>query len=204
MDVSRYTIISNNCVGARMYRYLGVQFDNPFIWCWLFYDDMLTVLDYWDEINFNEYALIKDNNLYGIKVNSKFTIYYPHYKKDESCVKPTRTMSGENGLDIRYRNIESYIKERYTARVSRMGKYEPFFVFVQSEKTKLGTFDALLEVQKKLINNNYKSIILCNNEKLKKYETENNLIIVYEKDLATTDTNTIAIDLIKKLGIHKK
>ena len=206
MDISKYTIISNSCVGARMYQHLNRQFDNPFIWCMVLREDVITMLNNWKYINFKRYKLIdedKENNVpYGVNIDKKITIYYPHYIKDKNCPEPTRYANGESGLDIRYCNIEDYMKEDYERRISRMTKNKkPFFVFVQSARTKLGSFESLLEVQKCAIKNRVESVIICNCEELKKYQTTKNLVIVYNRDIFKTSTYTIAKDLMNKLGI---
>ena len=54
-------IVCNNCGGADIYKLNKMEFNNPFIWCAIFADDMITLIKNWDNINFNNYKLIRFN-----------------------------------------------------------------------------------------------------------------------------------------------
>lgn len=188
-------IISNTCVGARIYQQFGEQFNNPFIWSIVNYNDIIIMLNNWKNINFKNYYLINtQNNEFGIKVDDKFIIRYPHYKKDESYKTPTRILEGENGLDIKYCNIEKYIDHKYLIRSQRMNN-KVLFVFVQTIIGDLNDFNKLMTIQNILINNNFESIIICNFEKLKQFETDKNIIII-NQNVLNSPTGKIAKDLI--------
>lgn len=46
-------IICNNCGGADFYNLCKQQFKNPFMWSCIFADDMISLIQKYDTINFN-------------------------------------------------------------------------------------------------------------------------------------------------------
>lgn len=116
--------ICNNCVGARIYQLLNLQFNNPFIWCRITSDDMLFLIQNFNDIDFLRFELksyhdiLLNQKIYGVNVDDKITIWYPHYKYGNYDT-PTKN-NNVNGLDIFYKNIEEYIIKKYKIRTTRM------------------------------------------------------------------------------------
>ena len=48
------TIICNNCVGAEIYRMLGCQFDNPFMWNLIQWQSYFKLIEDFDNIDFTK------------------------------------------------------------------------------------------------------------------------------------------------------
>lgn len=55
-------LICNSCVGGFIYKNeLKSQFKNPFIWNIIDFNSMLYLVKNYENVNFNNYELIKDN-----------------------------------------------------------------------------------------------------------------------------------------------
>ena len=198
------TIISNSCVGSRIYQRKGEQFNHPLIWARILRDDVFSMIDNWGKIDFSDFELVnpvEEYPIFGIRINKKFTVYYPHYVKDEHYDTPTRMTNTECGLDIRYSKIEEYIVDKYKERLKRMNIKDTLFVFNQSARTQFDTFDSLLTLQKKLIKHKFKSVIITNIAKLRNYNTNDNKIIIIKTDLSTLSTTEIAKIILKHIDI---
>ena len=111
-------IVSNNCVGARIYEIKKAIFETPFTWCLIKPADFLYLYENFAKINFENANVEKDGRWYLVNVDNKIKIYYPHYRYDEMCKKPTKR--GIDELNIYYDKIEEYILEKYKKRVKRM------------------------------------------------------------------------------------
>lgn len=194
-------IVSNSCVGARMYERLNKEFDNPFVWCRVTKDDFIKMVDDWDAVDFENYEIVQDGDLYGVRVDNTFDIYYPHYIQDDQYEEPTR-MTGEHGLDIRYKDIRSFIEDKYTSRTERMNKDNTTFLLIQSSRSNFNELKNLEEAQQHLIKKGYKSITACNYPEMKHLETENNMVVVFGKDINTMPTFSIAAVIINALKIE--
>ena len=193
-------IISNNCVGARLYQQLNKEYDTPFIWCRVYYDDILHIIDGFKNVLFENYKLIKKEGVFGIRVDDSFDIMYPHYIKDEKYKVPTQ-MTGQQGLDIRYCDIENYVIEKYKTRIARITSDNMLYVLIQTPD--IDTYEKLTEIQKKLINKGVKSIIVTNVKNLKNFETKDNKILVSNQKLNEMSTIAIAKEILKKIDVMK-
>lgn len=179
-------IVCNNCGGADIYKLNKMEFNNPFIWCAIFADDMITLIKNWDNINFNNYKLIrlsetiaKENNydrfnptITGILLDGKIKIFYTHYLYGNYS-KPTKI-----GADIIYNKNYEYAYKKFETRINRMidNNEAPIFLiftykrhgWTQDKVEKLLTIDSkykiILITDMNIINikNNFK-IIRINN-----------------------------------------
>lgn len=179
-------IVCNNCGGADIYNLNKVEFNNPFIWCAIFADDMITLIKNWNNINFNNYKLIrlsetiaKENNydrfnptITGILLDDKIKIFYTHYLYGNYS-KPTKI-----GADIIYNKNYEYAYKKFETRLKRMidNNEAPIFLiftykrhgWTQDKIEKLLTIDSkykiILITDMNIINakNNFK-IIRINN-----------------------------------------
>lgn len=120
--------IASDCIGARMYEKLNLQFNNPFCWNRLSYKDFIFLADNLQKIDFNKInvnlindpAKDKNNNLVGlVNVDNKINILYPHYIQNSKYDKPTKI-----DTDVYYNKMNEYILEKYTTRLNRMNLNE--------------------------------------------------------------------------------
>lgn len=135
MDISNNIFISNDCVSARLYQQFQRQFDNPFIWCRMKYEDFSYLLLHYDEntINFQNIK-IEDGTNNVVNVDNKMKVYYSHYIQDTKYDTPTR-ITGHNYLDVRYNDIQTYCVNKYNSRLNRflsvMTERKPIFILNQ-------------------------------------------------------------------------
>lgn len=116
-------IISNNCVGGFLYNLKHEKYNNPFIWMRITGESLKHLILNYDDINFSNYELKKDNNWnFSIIVDDCIEIHYSHYKFDASYNTPTKV-----GDSIRYCKIWEYIAAKYETRYQKMDN-PPIFV----------------------------------------------------------------------------
>lgn len=159
-------IISNNCVGAALYVELNVKYNNPFMWCFITGSDFYTLINEYDNINFNNYTLSnscldKETNLYdnsySLYIDNKFYAHYIHYIYDERYNVPTKKseITGEHSRDILYQYADKICLENYNKRLKRMNNESPIFVISLS---KYSSYDDIRNIM--YLNSNYKRIFL--------------------------------------------
>jgi uncharacterized protein (DUF1919 family) len=114
-------IISANCLGGHIYRdLLHVKYDNPFIWTRIDSDSFIHLLENYENINFNNFVLIKESNKlenFRIIIEDKIKIQFTHHKFDKNSIKPT-----VKNVDVYYNKIWEYIVEKYESRIKRLSK----------------------------------------------------------------------------------
>ena len=122
-------IICNNCVGGRLYEVRKEQFSNPFIWERIEHSDFIYLIKNFEIIDFTnvkfslEYYKSKDYQNVLCKVDNKISIHFTHYVYDNEIDTLTK-----RNLDILYKDIIKYCKEKYFTRLSRMNS-NPIFVY---------------------------------------------------------------------------
>ena len=120
-------LISQNCLSGNIYKnYLKEPFGNPFIWTVIDFQSMLHLVQNWDNINFKNFELIKDDKWnFSILIDEKVKIQYVHYKFNPNCKTPILDNIGS----IHYYKIWEYIIQKYKERLNRMleNKEEPIF-----------------------------------------------------------------------------
>lgn len=121
-------VISNNCAGAELYKKLGVEFNNPFMWSLVFADDMINIIRDFTKINwakikpiFMDKTIAAENSYWeytdyipGFNIDNRFNIYYPHYKMDINKQTPEVC-----GIDVYYRYNYKYAYDKYASRLKR-------------------------------------------------------------------------------------
>lgn len=121
-------VITNSCVGARIYQEKNMIYGNPFMWSIVPPDDFLYLYKNYDRINFGNYELTREGEDYKIIIDGRVNVYYVHYRYDENSTVPTV----RDEIDVYYNKIEDYIKEKYETRLKRMtGK--PVFIVSDRE-----------------------------------------------------------------------
>lgn len=119
-------IVSNSCIGACLYKQCHNTFNNPFMWNVIDFDSFVYLIEHWNEIDFYDYELIKDDKwIFSILIENKIKIQYVHYIFNPNYSHPTLDKAG----NILYNKIWEYIVERYDTRLSRMldNKEYPLF-----------------------------------------------------------------------------
>lgn len=203
-------IISNTCLGGFIYKYSNKEYDNPFIWCIVNDNDMLYILEHFDEINFDNYKLIKvyskntknrlwrgfryvDRNIYGISVDDKIVIYFPHY------YKTNEKLINERGMAATGINIENYIITKYCERIKRTKTKKPLFILETDIKSKELNKPKTHNVLKMFYNAKtlYNKILLTYDKNLlNKYKNTDNTQVLYCKFDTVEDKAKFIIDNI--------
>ena len=162
-------IISNSCVGSRLYELVGVEFNNPFMWNVMEYKDFrMLIIDY-ENINFGNYK----TSLYKTQTGSisktifdnKVNTYYIHYHQDESYTEPTKVL-----IDVYSNDIISYTNEKVNKRTERLIKNneEPIFIYETRDRPRFcaiyddETIDDYINLKTP-----YKKILITSNKKYK-------------------------------------
>lgn len=205
-------IISNTCVGGFIYKYTNNEYDTPFIWCIVNDDDMLYCLNHYDEINFNNFKLVSifskdsDNrlfsgfshinrNIYGINVDNKITIYFPHYyESNEKIIL-------ENGMSANGKDIKNYVINKYKDRISRINK-KPLFILETDIKPINGDKPITDNVLNSFYNaySKYDKILFTYDETLlNKYINTENIKVIYTSVTAVEDKAKLIINTYKDI-----
>lgn len=140
------------------------------------FDSSYNLVKYWDEIDFTNYELVKDDNWnFSIIIDNKVKIQYVHYKFSSKYGKPTKV-----GEDIFYCKIWEYITDKYNSRVNRMLKTEedPIFIFACAKSAVNKRSSFTIEQQQKLASLNSKYKIIFSFDKMIKGDR----IVTLEQD----------------------
>lgn len=115
-------IISNSCVGAFLTRdYLKEEFSNPFIWSYIDNKSFYNLIKNYDNINWFNYELVKDNNWnFSIIIDKQIKVDYPHYKFDKNANELTYFDEDNQNRNVYSNKIWEYIIEKYEERTRRM------------------------------------------------------------------------------------
>lgn len=122
-------IICNTCVGGRIYEQYKLQYTNPFIWNAINTPDFMSLVENYDNINFNNFELIYKDDIYQMNIDNLIMVTYPHYKYDENIVTPIIKSDGF-GTNMYSNNIDKYIIDRYIERLDRMNE-SPTFILIK-------------------------------------------------------------------------
>lgn len=175
-------LICNNCGGAYIYNLKNLEYNNPFMWCCIFADDMLTLISEYDNINFNNFDLIRlsketanANNwtdykerIFGICIDNKLSVYFTHYLFGEyekpKVIEPNV---------FYFRNYE-YVYNKFIKRTEKFikNKEDPIFLIITYKRH--GWTD---EKIKNLINMKLKYKVICITDKNIHSENDNLKII---------------------------
>lgn len=124
-------VICNNCGGADFYKLNKQPYCNPFVWSCVFADDMIKLIQLYDDLNFENVKLIKltdsiahYNNYHeydsrkhicGINIDNTVNVFYTHYVYDPYHFEVKRI-----GSDVHYIKNFEYVYNSYLRRVKRM------------------------------------------------------------------------------------
>lgn len=131
--------ICNSCVGSFLTRCCyNTPLITPFNWCQLDAKSALYLITNWNNINFEDYELIKDDNWnFSILIEKEIQIRYVHYKFD-SKVNGVKKIGGDKVSN----KIWEFIINLYERRVKQMeeSNEEPIFIFSTVHETEPNYF----------------------------------------------------------------
>ena len=186
-------VLSNNCCAGYLYNHLQQQYNNPFIWCRVSYDDMLYIIENFKDINWKDYEFEKAQlcpNTYNIKIGD-IRIHYPHYIFDPNAETPIKDKNFDKSKydfwmgDVRYCRIWKLIDEKYNTRTNRMltSSEQPCFIIRDDERfvdnhprSKKTTIQDIINSK-----SSYKRIVITSNRNLIGNE---NCKIIYVRNVA--------------------
>ncbi len=118
-------LISNECTAGFIHKKNKWVYGSPFMWTTVRYEDMLTFVTEYDNINWNNFEIEREEPWdFYVKVDNKARIgFWLHFKFDKSATTPQ--MIGDN---VRYCRIWEYIAAKYKARCARMDKDPKFII----------------------------------------------------------------------------
>lgn len=197
--------IASDCVGARMYEKLNLQFNNPFCWNRLSYKDFIFLADNLQKIDFNKInvnlindpAKDKKDNVVGlVNIDNKINILYPHYIQNSKYNKPTKI-----DTDIYYDKMNEYILEKYTTRLNRMNLNENICLILHHKVDRKG-FDITREncvdfIHKKI--SYHKILVTTDTSLLLETNTDTDIIISKPHE----STGSIAKKIISLVDFNK-
>lgn len=159
-----YNLIGNSCIASWITtKLLNQAFINPFTWCIMDFESSYNLVKNWENINFNNYELVKDNNWnFSIIIDKIIKVQYVHYHFDKNA----NSIISKNN-DIFYNKIWEYIIDKYVQRINRMLelKIEPVFMFACAKDADNKRSSFTIQQQKMLeeLNTKYKIILSFDN-----------------------------------------
>ena len=174
-------IISNNCIGGYFYREINENFKNPFIWCVIRPNSMYNLITQYENIDFNNIEIKKDDfyhnnkpmDCFKIIIDNKVVVHYTHHHFSALHNSPTKIH-----CDIFYNKIWELVYNNYIKRITRMTK-DPIFLLLD------GKDYYNLEEDKKLLNeikqNNRKCIFITKYKELLSFSSDK-ILILYDKN----------------------
>lgn len=110
-------IISNNCLGAYIYRdVLHSTYANPFMWCRIYPDSFIKLLSDFGNIDFKNIQMSNDDlRMFYYTIDNKIKIRWTHYLFNALYQKPTHI-----GINVYYGGVWEYILLKYINRLFRM------------------------------------------------------------------------------------
>ena len=190
-------IISNCCASGEFYRrILNTSYQNPFIWCSIKPNDMLYLIEHYNDINFLNYEIAKNElenemNTFRVIVDNKMSIYYLHYhfSKTDSTIRT-------NDVNVYYNKIWEYVAQKYETRTKKMlDLKEPPMFLLFSDRVSLAKIDDSWVDKFLNVKTPYKIVIAG---KTKRTSNNNNILYINEDSLNHVIILDKYKDLIKK------
>lgn len=185
-------IISNNCIGASIYKQLGIEFSNPFIWSLISPEDMVFLINNYDEMDLTKISFVSSNKMV---VDGKIRVLFPHHIKDPSYQEPTKIDS-----NIFFKNIEDYLLDSWNRRVLRLKNLNENPIFIISDRkngNENGTYVFDNPNYLNDISTQYK-IVLVGDEDFWKSPKCNNFDIVSGKNFSISPVGRLAEIIIER------
>lgn len=198
-------IVSNNCIGARLYDLQKKQFVNPFCWSAITDEDFIKLIENWDNMDFGkstfeleDYWKGRYNHNYQTvlaTIDYDIKLHFIHHIYSETCTEITK----RGNTEVVYKGTVSYCKELWNKRLQRMNE-EPVFLFsFNPMDPDSENYKKLLETVK-TINTEYKLILLLHENV--EFVCDRKNISVIRLDKVTMKSNITTIG--KKLSRYIK
>lgn len=118
------TIITNNCLGGRIYQELNQRYNNPFMWNFIYDDHFLTIVRQFDQLDFSNIKTTRRNMVLGdetykdyvcVTLDDNIDIHFVHHMVD--C---QRKKIEKQGINLYYEHMEQFVRCKFLERVERM------------------------------------------------------------------------------------
>ena len=178
-------IISNCCAGGYIYRdYLKIQYPNPFIWCFIPFNDYYTLIKNYKTMNFENVELIKYNTIFsrkedltdfqyntnvGLCIDKKVKIGWPH-----NYYSPHDSLPRIYNCEVYYNKNWELTLDNWNKRIVRSNvKEKPIWLFLTQN-----IVDFNLENTKKILNDfpDEQMIVITSFKELLSYNTQKHKI----------------------------
>lgn len=143
-------IISNNCAGAAIYKYvLNTEYQNPFIWC---FTDLKALVTKFDYINWKSVKLYNEQaNLLGhwhLVIDKCVDLNFVH-----ACWDPAHEIPFIDRWNVSYNRIWQYLIDKYIKRTKRMidSKQSPIYVVNIQDQSGVTLANTLRNLTSRLI-----------------------------------------------------
>lgn len=195
-------LIANNCVGARIYERSGVQFNNPFTWCIINFNDYINLIKNFNNINFYNIKvsleLYKNHSKKSIicELEHNIKLHYIHYVYDNCS-----THKNENGVDVYSKTIIKYFTDLYYRRLDRMDtlKEQPTFILVMREYVNKFDPNYMNYIDEFLKFNNENFYIFAHKDNVKNIKTKSKTHILGFDDETFNLTGTLFCEKCKNM-----
>lgn len=132
-------IISNDCIGAFIYKKYNIKFDNPFMYSTIIDEEFYKLVNNFYDINFRNYTYytldkakydysyislvnkIGKQNLYAFLIDNKIEIAFIHYVQSNIYTEKTKIKS-----EVYSNHIIDILLNNYDNRVNRMSNNVKF------------------------------------------------------------------------------
>ena len=176
-------IVSNTCVGARIYQCLSKEFDNPFMWNVIPYEYFLKLCTTIRELNFKDTIFYLHNTRKCVVVDiDGIQIHFIHHKENSKYNVPTRSKTSKTSNDILCKDIiNRYFKSMFMKRAERMDEQKGFIFVFDSISSYIGypriTDKNIKDFINCRIDSKDKKILITENENYLNYN-KNNLLVI--------------------------
>lgn len=116
---SKNIVIGSKCGIADCYKHLGREFDNPFMYAYIPYDDFYVLASQFDTINFENvkteiYSDEYNKNYVLLTIDDKLKIHFIHHIFQES------SRERKEGPNFYSNDIINHVVDKYFMRIKRM------------------------------------------------------------------------------------
>lgn len=180
----KYPVIvgSNCCAGNFYHNYLNTAFYSPFIWSVVPYESILNLINKWTIIDWNDIQIIPNKTreyTLTLKLNTLADVHYVHYFKSDKYNTPYA-----KGASIFYKQIDSYLRNKYTERVARMLEHgdvdHPIFIIHEEAYSNNNNANVLQQIM--TCKSPYKRIIITHTINLSSVKPDKNCLYIYDKN----------------------
>lgn len=184
-------LIGNNCLSCRIYQAANMKFNNPFCWCIVENDDLLNLIKNFNNIDLNNVVFSlhksKENENYYVKclIDNIVNVHFVHYLQNDKFIEPQ-----VNEIDVYYKDIISWVKEKWYDRVKRIKNKNDITFFASGIYNFGTTSDNVVSLVKKLneLGKNSNIILFCDKQYITN-DLKNLKIIEYNDEMKEAHNN---------------